>query len=107
MVGTNALCHVMVGKTNRGITVVAMWTKSRAMANLSHLGRRKATPINISNTPKNIINCPNVINGKVFDRRSETNGSAGLVPNTFRIPNQKKTVNITILAVGTLIFLKE
>jgi len=74
------------------------------MASLSAPGIRNNIPMIHSKAPKQARNTSAGIKGIVTSSNASTKGLAGLMKNTFKIPNQKKTRNIANRATGTEIF---
>ena len=100
MVGTKVFCQVTVLSTKRGIAVVTIWIISRTIAGRSKWGIMNERPIIISKIPKYRRNVSGAINGSVLVRRENTKGFAGLVPSTFKSPNQKKVRKTAKRAIG-------
>lgn len=100
-VGMNSPDQVIFDKRMRGAVVVMRWRMIKNVASFVKRGNKNRIPINISNTANNFKNNAGAIIGKVFAKSARTNGVAGLIPISFKIPNQKNTTNNAILLIDS------
>ena len=106
-VGTKKCCHVSVGRSTNGPSVVIMCTNRRGITIRSAPLIKNRIPIKHSNSPNPTRKVLKGIKGIVCSNNRCTRALAGLSPTTFNMPNQKNTTNNEILAAGIEIFLKK
>lgn len=97
-VGTPKLCQVDSGRMKRGRMVASIWGIRRVIATRSILGMTKRMPMAISKRPRKTKKEGKFQKGIVTSKSSWTIVSAGLVPITFRKPNQTKTMKMEMCA---------
>jgi hypothetical protein len=100
-VGMNSPDQVIFDKRISGAVVVMRWRMIKNVASFVNRGNKNRIPINISNTANSFKNNAGAIIGRVLPSRARTNGVAGLIPISFKIPNQKNTTNNATLLIDS------